>query len=83
MQHQLYKLLCLTDRETDREEKPRTFLGCMAFLCQVLHQLRNTDGEPFRPLVTPVYRGLEMLLDSKATNKEMEVGATQVIGNIR
>ena len=53
----------------------------MAFLCQVLHQLRNTDGEPFRPLVTPVYRGLEMLLDSKATDKEMEVGATQVTGN--
>ena len=71
-------MLHFVDRETDREEKPRTFLACMAFLCQVLHQLRNADGAPFRPLAIPVYRGLEMLLDSKASDKEVEVAVTQV-----
>ncbi len=52
----------------------------MAFLCQVLQQLRNADGQPFRPLVTPVYIGLEMLLDDTASERELEVAVTQVKG---
>ncbi len=67
------------DKDNDRDEKPRTFLGCMAFLCQVLNNLRSADGEPFRPLVNPVYDGLELLLDSRSSNKEMELALTQVL----
>ena len=63
------------EKDELRATEPHKFLGCLSFLCQVLATFRDANNQPFLPLVKPVYNSIEQLLDSKATEEEMQCAA--------
>ena len=68
----------ISGKDQLREENHARFLGCVSFLCQVLGNIRDSQGQPLKPLITPVVQSVDMLLDNKASDEEMECAAIQV-----
>ena len=49
-------------KEEIRSNSHSQYLGCLAFICQVLHQMRMPNGDPFLILFKPALASLTMLL---------------------
>ncbi|CAH1789254.1 unnamed protein product [Owenia fusiformis] len=54
------------------------FSGGVSYLCSVFNTLRSATGEPFKPLVIPVFDCLEMLLYETAKDVEITLCYTQL-----
>ncbi|XP_041356187.1 CBP80/20-dependent translation initiation factor-like [Gigantopelta aegis] len=58
-----------------RRESSSRFLGFFTFLCQIFGEMRTATGEHFRPLITPIFHCVDLMLgvsdrDVQAKTKE-------------
>lgn len=67
------------DKDKLRVDSPQQFLANISMLTQTLCYVRLMDGEPFKPLLTPVMEGIDLCLDNKATDQELECVAEQLM----
>ncbi|KAK3095590.1 hypothetical protein FSP39_016441 [Pinctada imbricata] len=67
------------DKESLRKRNNKRYLGFFTFLCQIYNNMRLATGEPFKPLVGPIFDCLEMMLNQEpSTQDEFECLSAQV-----
>lgn len=55
------------------------YLGCLAFLCQIVSKLRDENNQPFRPLLKPACQALCSMMCLNAEEEDLECAAHQLI----
>ena len=55
------------------------YLGCLAFLCQIVAKLRDENNHPFRPLLKPACQALCALMCLNGEEEDLECAAHQLI----
>lgn len=60
-------------------KKHEQYLGCLAFLCQIVTKCRNEHNRPFEPLLNPTTQALCALLAPGTDEEDLECAAHQLI----